>query len=635
MKGATLVSVCAFVSLTVISGLRADLTPYSQDFEGLIASSPTALSGDGWEVFGNVYDPLGGFIGGYGPFPAPNGGPAFSAIASGDAGPAQGSQYLNVYSDYNNAAHASGNYLEALVLQQQTVGAGDVGKTISLSFDYRANPSNGAGVDSTTLAFIKVLKQSDSSFDELGLVQFDTTSALEWQSQSITLVISPEWAGELLQFGFQSYSTNFNATGRFYDNIVFAVGTAAGTTVTVDPGETWLGYMNVFNINRPPQGPPTPGSFVFGSPWGFADLTASFDLDNCLTLGVNSIEDPNPFWYTPAGGPGALGNKWMDASSYVEKSDSPNFSGTNVTFSGTVKANTFTANHTARAFIRDFSPDYSTFQEVSVALTSDTFSISMDTVAGAGRHVQYGFNVQGENVWITDSAPFGTVVVGDSSTPTASVVARYVYHHDSVFAGVSVNNALDTDKQLAKAGTEPQTLDYVNLINSSRGINGVVFDIQDLAGAPTADDFEFRMSPTGAFDLGANPPNAWAIAPVPTSVTVEPGSPDRIVIVWPNNAIANRWLRITVKGNSNTGLADSEVYYVGHLLGETSGLSSGFYTVAFADITPIRNAVGQLVNASSIADIDKNGTVLFGDISAMRSSIGSQLTNIVIPPVGQ
>lgn len=98
-----------------------------------------------------------------------------------------------------------------------------------------------------------------------------------------------------------------------------------------------------------------------------------------------------------------------------------------------------------------------------------------------------------------------------------------------------------------------------------------------------------------------------------------------------DNAIANRWLRITLLPNLNTGLIAPEVFYIGHLLGETTGHSNGIYTVSFADITPIRAVVGQTVDATSVTDIDKSGTVAFADISAMRVNVGAQLTNITIP----
>jgi ELWxxDGT repeat protein len=226
----------------------------------------------------------------------------------------------------------------------------------------------------------------------------------------------------------------------------------------------------------------------------------------------------------------------------------------------------------------------------------------------------------------------------DLASAQTSIQAAAVYHAGSSFAGSGIQNALDTSKQLAKEGNEPLTLTYDNLINSSRGINGLVFDIQNLPGSPSsslsAADFEFQMSPTGAFIEAEHPPANWSNAPAPSSISVvagSQGSPDRVVLQWPDNAIANRWLRITVKATANTGLPQPEVYYIGHLLGETTGASGGVYTVSFADITPIRSAVGQSVSASSIHDIDKNGTVAFADISAMRPNVGAQLTNITIP----
>jgi hypothetical protein len=213
------------------------------------------------------------------------------------------------------------------------------------------------------------------------------------------------------------------------------------------------------------------------------------------------------------------------------------------------------------------------------------------------------------------------------ATVSSMIVGSFVNHVGYTGGGSSI----DTGKVLAKEGAAPTLLTYDNLINTSRGINGIVFDIDNLPGIPTAADFVFQMSPTGAFDLGANPLGSWANAPVPTSVSVTPGSPDRVSIAWLDNAIANRWLRITILANGNTGLAEPEVYYIGHLLGETTGPSGSVFTVAFADITPIRSTVGSTVNASSPVDIDKNGTVAFADISAMRPNVGAQLTIITIP----
>lgn len=217
----------------------------------------------------------------------------------------------------------------------------------------------------------------------------------------------------------------------------------------------------------------------------------------------------------------------------------------------------------------------------------------------------------------------------------AQIVARYAYHANSSFAAVSVADALDQGKQLAKQGPTPQLLTFDNLINTTRGINGLVFDIQDLPGALVAADFEFRMSPPNTFQEGLNPPDQWQFAPAPQNITVIPGSPARVVIQWSDNAIANRWLRVTVKSNANTGLSEPEVYYLGHLLGETTGGDGSNFSVSYAqDLGPIRITVGTNVGASSPVDIDKNGKIQLVDIVAMRGNAAQQLTQITIPGGG-
>lgn len=218
----------AVMALALASPIRGDIIPYNQDFEGLLKTNPAALANDGWLVGANVFNSNGGYLYGYFSFPAPNGGAAFSAVADGAAGANQGTQYLNVYSDYNNGDHGNGNYIDALVFQEQTIGAADVGagKSFAFGFDYLKNGSvvNGDG-DTKTFAFIKVLKQSDLSFAQLGLIEFETTGAstADWAAAFLKLSATDSaWAGELVQFGFRSYATNFNDTGRFYDNLSFA-----------------------------------------------------------------------------------------------------------------------------------------------------------------------------------------------------------------------------------------------------------------------------------------------------------------------------------------------------------------------------------------------------------------------------
>jgi hypothetical protein len=186
-------------------------------------------------------------------------------------------------------------------------------------------------------------------------------------------------------------------------------GTSAQTTVGVDPGATWVGYMNVSEI------PQNGGGYLWGSGWGTADLVATW-AGPVLSLKPNSINDPAAYWYTPAGGPGSVGNKMMDANMYVETTGL--YSGQTLTFNGLVLDTTLLtkvdANNngwTSVAFIKDFAPDYSSFTVATAPLVNGTFSVSLATVADPARHVQYGFETIGPDVWITDVGPYGSIQV--------------------------------------------------------------------------------------------------------------------------------------------------------------------------------------------------------------------------------
>ncbi len=191
--------------------------------------------------------------------------------------------------------------------------------------------------------------------------------------------------------------------------LVGAVPGLATVNVTVNPGLPWLGYMNVFET------PENGGGYVFGSPWGTADLVAYF-TGPVLTLAPNSVNDPNPFWYVGGGGPGALGNKIMDANMYVEDDT---LAGQTVKFAGQVLSNSFVAGYTSVAFIKDFAPDYSSFVQTTVPLTPGPFSLTL--AATPGHHIQYGFETVGRNVWITDAPSKGFAEV-TAPEPTTLVL---------------------------------------------------------------------------------------------------------------------------------------------------------------------------------------------------------------------
>jgi hypothetical protein len=215
-RATTVLAALALVCL-MAAGSHANLTFYSQDFEGLVQADPGALAADGWFVFGNVFDPGGGYLFGYGPFSAPNGGPGFCAIAAGEGGPSQGAQQIVVYNDYNSDQHPLGNIIEANVFQEQIVGAIDVGAGFDFNFDAKLGDIQP---NSTALAFIKTLDPNTfglSSFITVDMTSIPTT----WNSYSLKITIDEGLVGHILQFGFLNTATQYTPSGIVYDNVSF------------------------------------------------------------------------------------------------------------------------------------------------------------------------------------------------------------------------------------------------------------------------------------------------------------------------------------------------------------------------------------------------------------------------------
>jgi len=239
----------------------------------------------------------------------------------------------------------------------------------------------------------------------------------------------------------------------------------------------------------------------------------------------------------------------------------------------------------------------------------------------------------------TNNRPIYNQLFG-SREQISFVVDSAVFYGGSSFAAGNIENAIAPNKFLAKQGAASQTLTFDNLINTTSGINGLIFNIDFLASESLGmDDFVFRVSPTGAFIEADHPPDSWQMAAAPSSITVNPVSAERsqVVIQWPNNAIQNRWLSVTILANENTGLETSETFFLGHLLGEVNGqLSNGVYVVSVADALQISNAISPVaVGVGDIRDLNKDGVTTVADVIAMQSAIGvNRLRNITIPGTG-
>ncbi|MEM1083090.1 MAG: PEP-CTERM sorting domain-containing protein [Verrucomicrobiota bacterium] len=207
-------------------------------------------------------------------------------------------------------------------------------------------------------------------------------------------------------------------------------GAKAATTVTYD--NSFAGsFMNVHELTA--NGGGGKGGFVFGGGWGVSDLVAIQDVPSTsVTLSPNSVGDPNEFWYQNTsgaapdpvnpGGPGQLGNKWMEANFFNEVGDG-SLAGEELTFSVDVTAFSFTAAHTLQLFIADFEAGFANpiFTEVAVNGTG-VATVTANLTNNPTNIVQYGFRVSGENVWVTDVAPFGSATIGAIPEPSAALL---------------------------------------------------------------------------------------------------------------------------------------------------------------------------------------------------------------------
>lgn len=181
-------------------------------------------------------------------------------------------------------------------------------------------------------------------------------------------------------------------------------GAAQAVTFNVDNVNLQYGFMNVFEL------PSNGGGYIFGSGWGIGDLNASWG-GSSWTFTPNTIGDPNPFWYTPSGGPGAAGNKDMDANLYAQFDGT--YAGQTLTFIGSVSENSLVAPYACYVYIRDFAPDFSSVIETRIPMpAAGNFSVSQALINDPARHAQFGVGMRGPCVWSTDIAQKGKVVFG-------------------------------------------------------------------------------------------------------------------------------------------------------------------------------------------------------------------------------
>jgi hypothetical protein len=165
----------------------------------------------------------------------------------------------------------------------------------------------------------------------------------------------------------------------------------------------------------------------------------------------------------------------------------------------------------------------------------------------------------------------------------------------------------------------------------SRGLNGIMIDVDSPAGTLSLDDFTFRVSNPL---LGANnAPLDWNAAPMPSGFDVRPtegaGDSDRVVITWADGAIAESWLEVIFEGNdfsggynTNTGLADSDIFFFGNKIGDTFLNYPGYLSTDATDQLQARFNQGLALSVENAFDFSRDALVDATDQLVARNNQG-------------
>lgn len=188
--------------------------------------------------------------------------------------------------------------------------------------------------------------------------------------------------------------------------------------VSADESASWSGYMNIFDNSGGSQ-----GGYLFGQPWGVPALQTIISTDDSNTFqllpnhnayadNVGGAQGDVAYWTnSPDGGvtPGSDGNKFMDASSYVEYAANT-YPGGELTFSVNVTSFTIDSRYTVKLFIKTLDPNAGYATTLNETVTIDGVGVkTVQATPDASLIVQYGFNVVGLNA--NPATDWGSVVL--------------------------------------------------------------------------------------------------------------------------------------------------------------------------------------------------------------------------------
>jgi len=213
---------------------------------------------------------------------------------------------------------------------------------------------------------------------------------------------------------------------------------------------------------------------------------------------------------------------------------------------------------------------------------------------------------EGASVRVQQAGGAQSIPVDGDLTVEQTRIIPHIFYNNSAFDGndpaadTRDDAAIAPDKEALLPG---ETATFQNYTSYSRGINGIMFDFDNLPGTPTADDFQFKVGNTLT-------PDSWTAAPAPAElpgvreVDLDgDGTPEveRVTITWADGAISGQWLQVTVKATENTGLARNHVFYYGNAVGESLDSPTSAF-VDGTDFAGTRDNTHDFLNPAPIDD---------------------------------
>jgi hypothetical protein len=218
----------------------------------------------------------------------------------------------------------------------------------------------------------------------------------------------------------------------------------------------------------------------------------------------------------------------------------------------------------------------------------------------------------------------------EEAAPLGEVVGRQVFYNNSAFDGrdaaanAADDGAIATDKSALLPG---QATTAANVTNAFGGINGVMIDLS--GGLPMT--ALAGIAASLGLEVGAGAAAGWAAAPGPTQIGIRPGAgvggSDRITLTWPDGAIRNAWLRVTVHASPASGLARDDVFSFANLIGD----ADGNLRVNALDLAAVKRALNSTAPVTSATDITRDGRVNALDLAAVKQNLSRSLQPVAWP----